>query len=61
VTNDCAISSANAVTGYAKFLASYGGNEGALLDAAEQYLDASPTNVLAASAPANPSMPTAHG
>ena len=26
------------VTGYAKFLASYGGNEGALLDAAEQYL-----------------------
>ena len=27
------------VTGYAKFLASYGGNEGALLDAAEQYLD----------------------
>lgn len=27
------------VTGYAKFLAAYGGNEGALLDAAEQYLD----------------------
>lgn len=27
------------VTGYAKFLASYRGNEGALLDAAEQYLD----------------------
>ncbi|CAD5354804.1 protein of unknown function [Enterobacter cancerogenus] len=27
------------VTGYAKFLASYGGNEGALLDAAEQYLE----------------------
>lgn len=26
------------VTGYAKFLASYGGSEGALLDAAEQYL-----------------------
>ncbi|WP_336222794.1 DUF1367 family protein [Enterobacter bugandensis] len=27
------------VTGYAKFLASYGGNEGALIDAAEQYLE----------------------
>ncbi|WP_313486881.1 DUF1367 family protein [Pseudescherichia sp.] len=27
------------VTGYAKFLASYGGSEGALLDAAEQYLE----------------------
>ncbi|MGM3371872.1 DUF1367 family protein, partial [Escherichia coli] len=27
------------VTGYARFLASYGGNEGALLDAAEQYLE----------------------
>jgi hypothetical protein len=27
------------VTGYAKFLASYGGNESALMDAAEQYLD----------------------
>lgn len=27
------------ITGYAKFLASYGGNEGALIDAAEQYLD----------------------
>ncbi|MBJ8370485.1 DUF1367 family protein [Citrobacter cronae] len=27
------------VTGYAKFLAAFGGNEGALLDAAEQYLD----------------------
>lgn len=27
------------VTGYAKFLSSYGGNESALLDAAEQYLD----------------------
>ena len=27
------------VTGYAKFLASYGGNEGALIDAAELYLD----------------------
>ena len=27
------------VTGYAKFLASYGGNEGALLDAADQYLE----------------------
>lgn len=27
------------VTGYAKFLASYGGNEDALMDAAEQYLD----------------------
>lgn len=27
------------VTGYAKFLASYGGNEGALLDAAEHYLE----------------------
>lgn len=27
------------VNGYARFLASYGGNEGALLDAAEQYLD----------------------
>lgn len=27
------------VTGYAKFLAAYGGNEGALLDAAEQYLN----------------------
>lgn len=27
------------VTGYAKFLAAYGGNESALLDAAEQYLD----------------------
>jgi len=27
------------VTGYSKFLASYGGSEGALLDAAEQYLD----------------------
>lgn len=27
------------VTGYAKFLAAYGGNEGVLLDAAEQYLD----------------------
>jgi len=26
------------VTGYAKFLASYGGNEAALMDAAEQYL-----------------------
>lgn len=27
------------ITGYAKFLASYGGNEGALIDAAEQYLE----------------------
>ncbi len=27
------------VTGYSKFLASYGGSEGALLDAAERYLD----------------------
>ncbi|MGV3986228.1 DUF1367 family protein [Citrobacter portucalensis] len=27
------------VTGYAKFLAAFGGNEGALLDAAEQYLE----------------------
>lgn len=27
------------ITGYSKFLASYGGSEGALLDAAEQYLD----------------------
>lgn len=27
------------VTGYAKYLSTYGGNEGALLDAAEQYLD----------------------
>ncbi|ELY5938877.1 DUF1367 family protein [Cronobacter malonaticus] len=27
------------VTGYAKFLATYGGNEAALLDAAEHYLD----------------------
>ena len=27
------------VTGYANFLASYGGNEGALIDAAELYLD----------------------
>ena len=27
------------VTGYAKFLANYGGNEGALLNAAEQYLE----------------------
>lgn len=27
------------VTGYARFLASFGGNEGALLDAAEQYLE----------------------
>lgn len=27
------------VTGYARYLASYGGNEGALLDAAEQYLE----------------------
>lgn len=27
------------VTGYAKYLSAYGGNEGALLDAAEQYLD----------------------
>lgn len=27
------------VTGYAKFLASYGGNKDALMDAAEQYLD----------------------
>lgn len=27
------------VNGYARFLASYGGNEGALLDAAEQYLE----------------------
>lgn len=27
------------VTGYAKYLAAYGGNEGALLDAAEQYLE----------------------
>lgn len=27
------------VTGYAKFLSSYGGNEDALLDAAEQYLE----------------------
>lgn len=27
------------ITGYARFLASYGGNEGALIDAAEQYLD----------------------
>lgn len=27
------------VTGYAKFLASYGGDEGALIDAAEQYLE----------------------
>ena len=27
------------VTGYAKFLANYGGNQGALLDAAEQYLE----------------------
>ncbi|WP_127851150.1 DUF1367 family protein [Enterobacter asburiae] len=27
------------ITGYAKFLASYGGNEGALLDAAEHYLE----------------------
>lgn len=27
------------VTGYAKFLAAFGGNEGALLDAAEHYLD----------------------
>lgn len=27
------------VTGYAKFLAAFGGNEGALLDAADQYLD----------------------
>ncbi|EBQ6226294.1 TPA_asm: DUF1367 family protein [Salmonella enterica] len=27
------------VNGYAKFLAAYGGNEGALLDAAEQYLE----------------------
>lgn len=27
------------ITGYAKFLVSYGGNEGALIDAAEQYLE----------------------
>ena len=27
------------ITGYAKFPASYGGNEGALIDAAEQYLE----------------------
>lgn len=27
------------VNGYAKFLAAFGGNEGALLDAAEQYLE----------------------
>ncbi|MDU4843709.1 MAG: DUF1367 family protein [Leclercia adecarboxylata] len=27
------------ITGYAKFLASYGGNESALIDAAEQYLE----------------------
>lgn len=27
------------ITGYAKFLASYGGNEGALIDAAEHYLE----------------------
>ncbi len=27
------------VTGYAKYLASYGGNEGVLLDAADQYLE----------------------
>ena len=27
------------ITGYAKFLASYAGNEGALIDAAEQYLE----------------------
>lgn len=27
------------VTGYAKYLGAYGGNEGALLDAAEQYLE----------------------
>lgn len=27
------------ITGYAKFLATYGGNEGALIDAAEQYLE----------------------
>lgn len=27
------------VTGYAKYLAAFGGNEGALLDAAEQYLE----------------------
>lgn len=27
------------VTGYAKYLAAYGGNEGALLDAADQYLE----------------------
>ncbi len=27
------------VTGYAKYLSAYGGNEGALLDAAEQYLE----------------------
>lgn len=27
------------ITGYAKFTASYGGNEGALIDAAEQYLE----------------------
>lgn len=27
------------ICGYAKFLASYGGNEGALIDAAEQYLE----------------------
>ncbi|CZV53316.1 MULTISPECIES: DUF1367 family protein [Enterobacter cloacae complex] len=33
-SNECKL-----VTGYAKFLASYGGNEGALLDAAEHYLE----------------------
>jgi hypothetical protein len=27
------------ITGYAKFLASYGGNEGALIDSAEKYLE----------------------
>ncbi|HBL7051327.1 TPA: DUF1367 family protein [Enterobacter cloacae] len=27
------------ITGYARYLASYGGNEGALIDAAEQYLE----------------------
>lgn len=49
------------VTGYAKYLASFGGSETALLDAAEQYLDVSPISARAASAPANPSTPIVPG
>jgi hypothetical protein len=48
------------VTGYAKFLA-FVGNESACWMLPSSISTASPTNVLAASAPVNPSMPIAPG